>query len=102
MLMQRLAHARDTDLTAASQAFTPAAPQQLVGVQTPSPYLLLKNMFDPSTETEPNFDADIAEDVKEEAGSHGRVLHIYVDKFSQVRHLFLSGVMLAPSPKWPH
>ncbi|TYG95237.1 hypothetical protein ES288_A11G252200v1 [Gossypium darwinii] len=48
----------------------------------PSECLLLKNMFDPTTETEPDFDLDIKEDVEEECSKYGRVKHIYVDKNS--------------------
>ncbi|XP_039033765.1 RNA-binding protein 39-like isoform X2 [Hibiscus syriacus] len=45
----------------------------------PSECLLLKNMFDPATETEPDFDMEIKEDVEEECSKYGRVKHIYVD-----------------------
>ncbi|KAE9601303.1 putative splicing factor, RBM39, splicing factor RBM39, linker [Lupinus albus] len=48
----------------------------------PSECLLLKNMFDPNTEMEPDFDLDIKEDVEEECSKYGRVKHIYVDKRS--------------------
>jgi len=48
----------------------------------PSECLLLKNMFDPTTETDPEFDLDIKEDVQEECSKYGRVKHIYVDKNS--------------------
>ncbi|KAK4264816.1 hypothetical protein QN277_025943 [Acacia crassicarpa] len=51
-------------------------------VGTPSECLLLKNMFDPTTETEPDFDDDIKEDVAEECSKFGRVKHIHVDKYS--------------------
>lgn len=51
-------------------------------VGSPSECLLLKNMFDPSTETEPEFDLDIKDDVQEECSNYGRVKHIYVDKDS--------------------
>ncbi|RDX93788.1 RNA-binding protein 39, partial [Mucuna pruriens] len=51
-------------------------------VGIPSECLLLKNMFDPSTETEPDFDIDIKEDVEEECSKYGRVKHIFVDKKS--------------------
>ncbi|XP_061344283.1 uncharacterized protein LOC133290228 [Gastrolobium bilobum] len=51
-------------------------------VGSPSECLLLKNMFDPSTETEPDFDMDIKEDVEEECSKYGRVKHIHVDKRS--------------------
>ncbi|KAK7358883.1 hypothetical protein VNO77_00823 [Canavalia gladiata] len=51
-------------------------------VGSPTECLLLKNMFDPSTETEPDFDIDIKEDVEEECSKYGRVKHIFVDKKS--------------------
>ncbi|VVB13889.1 unnamed protein product [Arabis nemorensis] len=51
-------------------------------VGQPSECLLLKNMFDPATETEPDFEIDIKEDVQEECSKYGRVNHIYVDKNS--------------------
>ncbi|KAF9618517.1 hypothetical protein IFM89_001918 [Coptis chinensis] len=48
----------------------------------PSECLLLKDMFDPSIETEPDFDLDIKEDVQAECSKFGLVKHIYVDKHS--------------------
>ncbi|KAG5406355.1 hypothetical protein IGI04_012474 [Brassica rapa subsp. trilocularis] len=53
-------------------------------VGAPSECLLLKNMFDPSTETEPEFDFDehIKEDVKDECSKFGELNHIFVDKNS--------------------
>ncbi|KAI8540693.1 hypothetical protein RHMOL_Rhmol08G0005900 [Rhododendron molle] len=48
----------------------------------PSECLLLKNMFDPATETDPEYDLDIKEDVQEECSNFGRVKHIHVDKNS--------------------
>ncbi|KAE8670816.1 hypothetical protein F3Y22_tig00112079pilonHSYRG00043 [Hibiscus syriacus] len=53
-----------------------------IPIGQPSECLLLKNMFDPATETEPDFDLDIKEDVEEECSKYGRVKHIYVDKNS--------------------
>ncbi|XP_039035253.1 RNA-binding protein 39-like isoform X2 [Hibiscus syriacus] len=52
------------------------------GLQIPSECLLLKNMFDPGLETEPDFDLDIKEDVKEECSKFGKLKHIYVDRDS--------------------
>ncbi|KDP33302.1 hypothetical protein JCGZ_13089 [Jatropha curcas] len=52
----------------------------MIGV--PSECLLLKNMFDPKLETEPDFDLDIREDVQEECSKFGSLKHIYVDKNS--------------------
>ncbi|KAE8700105.1 ribonuclease P protein subunit p25-like protein-like [Hibiscus syriacus] len=54
----------------------------------PSECLLLKNMFDPATETEPDFDMEIKDDVEEECSKYGRVKHIYVDKNS-AGHVYL-------------
>ncbi|KAJ0967868.1 hypothetical protein J5N97_024785 [Dioscorea zingiberensis] len=48
----------------------------------PSECLLLKNMFDPSIETQPDFDLDIKEDVRDECSKFGTVKHIFVDKNS--------------------
>lgn len=48
-----------------------------------SPCLLLSNMFDPSTEQNPNFDNEIKEEVSLECENFGKVLHCYVDKFSK-------------------
>ncbi|KAI9165885.1 hypothetical protein LWI28_022274 [Acer negundo] len=48
----------------------------------PSECLLLKNMFDPATETDPDFDMEIQGDVEEECSKYGRVKHIHVDKNS--------------------
>ena len=60
--------------------------QGLLGAPSPIPTecLLLKNLFDPTTETEEDWHLDIAEDVKEECGKHGPVDHIFVDKDSRV------------------
>mmetsp|Transcript_44573 Transcript_44573/g.113909 ORF Transcript_44573/g.113909 Transcript_44573/m.113909 type:complete len:567 (+) Transcript_44573:139-1839(+) len=49
----------------------------------PTPCLLLKNMFDPETETEPDWHIEIGEDVKEECTKFGPVLHHHVDKESK-------------------
>lgn len=70
------------------------APQPLVPVidksslpdpGTPSNCMCLKNLFDPSTETSPDFDKEIAEDVALEAQNFGSLNHIFVDKTSFVR-----------------
>ncbi|KAF3549785.1 hypothetical protein DY000_02005408 [Brassica cretica] len=51
-------------------------------VGVPSECLLLKNMFDPSTETEPEFDEDIKEDVKDKFSQFGELNRIFVDENS--------------------
>ncbi|CAN1307709.1 RNA-binding protein 39 [Linum perenne] len=54
----------------------------LDNVGVPSECLLLKNMFDPQSEMEEDFDLDIKEDVQEECSKHGALRHIFVDKNS--------------------
>ena len=44
--------------------------------------VVIKNMFDPNTETEPDFEVDIKADVEEEASKFGSLKHIFVDKDS--------------------
>ncbi|GER47558.1 splicing factor-like protein [Striga asiatica] len=66
---------------------SPALPAQVLTmvpepIGTPSECLLLKNMFDPATEDDPEFDLDIRDDVQEECSKYGRVKHIHVDKNS--------------------
>uniref|UniRef100_A0ACD5TTX3 Uncharacterized protein n=1 Tax=Avena sativa TaxID=4498 RepID=A0ACD5TTX3_AVESA len=53
---------------------------QSIDMAPPSECLLLKNMFDPAVETDPDFDLDIRDDVREECSKYGQVRHIYVDK----------------------
>ena len=53
------------------------------GSPIPTQCLLLKNMFDPAEETEPEWWIDIGEDVKDECSKHGPVSHIHVDKESR-------------------
>lgn len=47
---------------------------------TPSCFILINNMFDPATETDPNWDQEIKEDVSEECSNFGPVDHCYVEK----------------------
>jgi RNA-binding protein 39 len=48
----------------------------------PSTCIVVKNMFDPKTETEADFDLDVRMDVEEEAAKFGELRHILVDKNS--------------------
>ncbi|XP_026431325.1 RNA-binding protein 39-like [Papaver somniferum] len=61
-------------------------PIDSVGV--PSECLILKNMFDPTSETEHDFDLDIKDDVQDEVSKFGTVKHIFVDKNS-AGHVYL-------------
>lgn len=51
--------------------------------------ILLKNMFDESETSDPNFEGEMTMDVRDEASKFGQVVHIYVDKNSPVRSDFL-------------
>lgn len=53
------------------------------GNQVSTQCFLLSNMFDPKTETNPNWPEDIKNDVIEECRKHGGVVHIYVDPTSE-------------------
>jgi hypothetical protein len=64
--------------------------QGLLGPASPIPTqcLLLKNMFDASMQSEPEWEKEVAEDVKDECSKFGAVLHVHVDKNSQVGPIF--------------
>ena len=57
-----------------------AVPQ--VDVPAISACFMLSNMFDPTNETDRNWDFDIRDDVLDECNKFGDVLHIHVDKIS--------------------
>jgi RNA-binding protein 39 len=50
---------------------------------------MLSNMFDPMNESDPNWDAEIREDVMEECNKHGGIHHIYVDKASTQGNVYV-------------
>ncbi|XP_006661796.3 RNA-binding protein 39-like [Oryza brachyantha] len=56
------------------------ATTQSADIGPPTEFLLLKNMFDPALETDPDFDLDIKDDVQDECSKFGAVNHIFVDK----------------------
>lgn len=110
MLMQKLDRSGIASSITGSLGVTSAAPAALAGVSmpiggssampatilpaqvvaamipepvgTPSECLLLKNMYDPAMETDPEYDLDIKEDVYEECSKYGVVKHIHVEKNS--------------------
>ncbi|CAB1314442.1 unnamed protein product [Coregonus sp. 'balchen'] len=49
----------------------------------------LSNMFNPQSEDDPGWDADIQHDVIEECNKHGGVVHIYVDKNSTEGNVYV-------------
>lgn len=82
-LMAKLAQGTGSgmELTASAQmAAQHAGAAQIPSIATQC--FLLSNMFDPLNETEPDWDADIREDVIEQCHAHGGALHVYVDKGS--------------------
>ncbi|KAI8427742.1 hypothetical protein MSG28_002170 [Choristoneura fumiferana] len=58
------------------------SPQPQVAPPIATQCFMLNNMFDPSSETNPNWDIEIRDDVISECNKHGGVLHVYVDKAS--------------------
>ncbi|KAI4365478.1 hypothetical protein MLD38_021459 [Melastoma candidum] len=57
-------------------------------VGTPTECLLLKNLFDPVSESDPEFADEIKEDVEGECSKIGKVNHIFVDRNS-AGHVYL-------------
>lgn len=81
-LMEKLARHNEPS-PAASEATTTVQERPAGIPESTSTSLLLKNMFDPAEETEPNWDTDLAEDVKEECqAKYGPVTSIHVEKDS--------------------
>lgn len=73
---------------AAANALLASAPpqpqiQQQIAPPIATQCFLLSNMFDPTTETNPNWDIEIRDEVIDECKKHGGILHVYVDKASQ-------------------
>ena len=52
----------------------------LVSTGSPSECFMIRNMFDPAEENEENWDQEIREDVMEECGKYGTVVHCHVEK----------------------
>lgn len=100
-LIQRLAASTSASssasITSANVTANPIQPQQPIASQSllpivdkanlphpgePTNCFVLKNVFDPSTETSPQFDKEIEEDIAPEASKFGTLNHIFVDKHS--------------------
>lgn len=50
---------------------------------------MLSNMFDSTSESRPNWDQEIRDDVIDECNKHGGVLHIYLDKSSPTGNVYV-------------
>ncbi|CAG8499350.1 1079_t:CDS:10 [Ambispora leptoticha] len=82
-LMQKLA--RDTDLITPAPNPIPAEPPRPVQPRVnPTRCVLLKHMFNPEEESEPNWAEELEDDVKSECVKYGPLVHISVDKESNV------------------
>nr|CAG4638379.1 EOG090X04AR [Cyclestheria hislopi] len=99
-LMAKLAQGTGLEIPAAAQsalnlqASIQAAQQQALPVASVAPPIatqcfMLSNMFDPTSETHPQWDLEIRDDVIEECNKHGGVLHIYVDKASAQGNVYV-------------
>lgn len=60
-----------------------SAPGVPIVLGSPSTMFMLRNMFDPDTETEPDWEDDIRDEVLEECSKYGPVVHIAVDANSK-------------------
>uniref|UniRef100_V5F0G7 Transcriptional coactivator CAPER n=1 Tax=Kalmanozyma brasiliensis (strain GHG001) TaxID=1365824 RepID=V5F0G7_KALBG len=81
-LMEKLARNNEPSPSASEAATT--TQERPAGIpESTSTSLLLKNMFNPAEETEPDWDKDLAEDVKDECqAKYGPVSSIHVEKDS--------------------
>jgi RNA-binding protein 39 len=52
-------------------------------------YILFKNMFDPSEETEKNWDKELADDVRLECETYGIVKELKVDKQTKCGQIYI-------------
>ena len=86
-LMMKLAEKTDLEIPqVTANALMASAPQpetEPLGTEDQTEVatqcFILVNMFDPETETDPNWDQEIKDDVIEECNKHGGVLHVFVD-----------------------
>lgn len=95
-LMAKLAEGTGIELPQAAMSAlnltsSTSGPAVQNGTQPPiaTQCFLLTNMFDPSSETNPEWPSEIKNDVIEECRKHGGVLHVYVDQSSQEGHVYV-------------
>ena len=105
-LMSRLAANAGIEMPSMPTLGKSAAPQQpvdeleleqgVLGPASPIPTqcVLLKNAFNPMEESEPDWDQDIAADMKEECSKFGHVLFVHVDRKSKVSDFCPTGTCL--------
>uniref|UniRef100_A0A336LJK2 CSON003667 protein n=1 Tax=Culicoides sonorensis TaxID=179676 RepID=A0A336LJK2_CULSO len=76
-------------LLATAPQVAPTVQQQPVSAPIATQCFMLANMFDPATETNPNWEEDIKDDVIEECTKHGGVLHVYVDTAAPTGNVYV-------------
>jgi RNA-binding protein 23/39 len=74
-----------------SQPTAPAAPMAPIATQC----FMLSNMFDPSTETEPEWDKELSSEIVEEISQYGGVVHVKVDKASPEGNVYVKSVSIS-------
>lgn len=84
--VQMKAVVEERPLPSADAADPAEAPKETPSVATQC--FVLNNMFDPATESEPDWPSDIADDVISECVKHGGCVHIYVDKESREGNVY--------------
>lgn len=88
-LMAKLAEGTGMQLPQVAQQMLTLSQQPTSTPPIATQCFMLSNMFDPTQESEPNWEADIREDVIEECNKHGGVLHIFVDKASPQGNVYV-------------
>ncbi|KAL7637443.1 UNVERIFIED_CONTAM: hypothetical protein RMT77_012171 [Armadillidium vulgare] len=90
-LMAKLAEGTGLQLpqAAANALNMPAQVQQQTAPPIATQCFLLSNMFDPSSENNPNWATEISDDVIEECNKHGGVLHVFVDRQSAQGNVYV-------------
>ena len=56
---------------------------------------MLSNMFNPATETDPDWDKDLAMEIAEECSQYGGVVHVKVDKTSTEGNVYVKSVSIS-------
>ncbi|KAK0423583.1 hypothetical protein QR680_008223 [Steinernema hermaphroditum] len=91
-LMANLAKGSGMEIPESTQQALQQQQHQMEGQGVPAvatQCFMLSNMFDPMTETEPEWDQDIRDDVIDQCEGFGGVYHIHVDKASREGNVFV-------------
>jgi RNA-binding protein 39 len=89
--MAKLAEGTGLEIPAAAASALTMS-QQIAAPPIATQCFLISNMFDPiqaATSGDPNWDAEIRDDIIEECNKHGGVLHVFVDKQSPQGNVYV-------------